>query len=489
MNIKEALSEYKFRNAGQFSGIAESLGYKVSYKKGMFNFVRRDENIHMSIKEIREHTSEPDLAMEDISKERICKFFDRNQILSPEYAEILAKEGVNIINWGDLKEDAKDRFTVIDLTHKICYTGKELYEYANENNYLLDGKGTILEKGIMSEMTQIKGKPAKARLTENGISIFYRKEALTIPDRIFNKKLSSKQKQDLLDGNIIVLSTNKGDVMLQIDRDLNAVVVRSKKELAIPQEIGGYELTSADKYLLANGYSLENKVLHTEEGYMIANISMNADKKGYAFSNIQMIPEAKAKELLAPQKPARDMDAELQEALSKNDFEKMAQLKEEGYKPSEEVIQGLGHDNNLSQAQAITIEKLFGIKPEIQHTEEVVSTGKEAHQEEMELNAEAEIKKEITSAKDQEFISAVKDEDFIKISMMKDEGYQPSHEIMQTLSETTTENNVIAVQKIYGLKPTSTKTLGDIKLANNQNNEKNIKQPLTNLIRQAFNDL
>ena len=98
---------------------------------------------------------------------------------------------------------------MIDHKNKICYTGKELYEYALQNGYSLDGKGTKLEKGVLSGLMDINGKPAKVRLHEHGTSIIYRKEALTIPDRIYGKKLSKQQKQDLLDGNVIVLSTKK----------------------------------------------------------------------------------------------------------------------------------------------------------------------------------------------------------------------------------------------------------------------------------------
>ena len=64
--------------------------------------------------------------------------------------------------------------------------------------------------------------------------------------------------------------------------------------------------------------------------------------------------------------PDRDLDKELREAVVKNDYEKMASLKEEGYKPSEEVIRGLGQDTKIDQTQAIVIEKLFGMKPEVQ---------------------------------------------------------------------------------------------------------------------------
>lgn len=491
MTITEALNEYRFRNVGQFRGIAQSLGYKVFYNKeaSTLEFKREQEITYMSNDKIREHISEPDLANEAISQKRICKFFDRDKVTLPEYAEVLAKEDLSIINWGDLKDDNKERFTVIDHQNKICYTGKELYKYANENNYLLDGKGTVLEEGILSGMTNIKGKAAKARLSENGITIFERKEILTIPDKILGKKLSSRQKQDLLDGNIIVLPTQKGDLMLQVDRDLNSVIVRSQRELAIPKEIGGYKLTPADKYLLANGHSLDNKVLNTEEGYIIANISMNEDKKGYTFNHIQMISKTKAEELMATKKPERDMDAELKDAVSRNDFEKVARLKEEGYTPSEETIRGLSQDNNLNQTQAIAIEKLFGIKPEIQNTEEVIQMGKDAGPEIREVAPEQELKEGISSEKDKAFIIAVNNEDFIKIAQLKEEGYKPSASIMEGLAETISENNMIAVQKIYGIQAASRKSLGDVKLANSHPDEKNIKQPLTNVINRAFNDM
>ena len=114
-----------------------------------------------------------------IRYDRVCQFFNRDQALSPDYKSVLKNEGVDIVNWGDLKNDAKDRFTVIDHKNKICYTGKELYEYALQNGYSLDGKGTKLEKGVLSGLMDINGKPAKVRLHEHGTSIIYRKEALT----------------------------------------------------------------------------------------------------------------------------------------------------------------------------------------------------------------------------------------------------------------------------------------------------------------------
>lgn len=509
MKLQEVLSEYQFRNVGQFRAIAESLGYAQEYNKWILHFTRSDDELRIDLEKIRSYTKhEPEMIRLNSSMDHVCTFFDREQSSSSEYRDILKKEGIDIVNWGDLKDDEKDRFTIIDHKNKICYTGKELYEYALQNGYILDGKGTQLEKGVMSGLTDIGGRTAKIRLTENGISVFYRKEALVIPDSIYGKKLTKKQKDDLVNGNVIVLSSKKGDIMLQVDKDLNSVIVRSEKELSIPAQIGGYKLTAADKYLLANGYSLENKLMRSPKGeYIIADVTMTPDKKGYQFSNIQTISETKAKELLqrklevekehviSPEKEqveeqermkkptARDLASELKEAVEKNDYEKMAKLKEEGYKPSEEVIKGLGQEVHIDSKQAIVIEKLFGAKPEVQKEEEVVQKKEE--------NIENVNKAEKMSSPelDKEFKNAVEKGDFVKLSQLKEQGYHPSKEVMQSLSNTTPSNTIIAVQKIFGLKAVSN-TMGDVKLAHGQQStDRDLKRPIANTINRMFSDL
>lgn len=509
MKLQEVLSEYQFRNVGQFRAIAESLGYAQEYNKGILHFTRSDDELRIDLEKIRSYTKhEPEMIRLNSSMDHVCTFFDREQSSSSEYRDILKKEGIDIVNWGDLKDDEKDRFTIIDHKNKICYTGKELYEYAMQNGYILDGKGTQLEKGVMSGLTDIGGRTAKIRLTENGISVFYRKEALVIPDSIYGKKLTKKQKDDLVNGNVIVLSSKKGDIMLQVDKDLNSVIVRSEKELSIPAQIGGYKLTAADKYLLANGYSLENKLMRSPKGeYIIADVTMTPDKKGYQFSNIQTISETKAKELLqrklevekehviSPEKEqveeqermkkptARDLASELKEAVEKNDYEKMAKLKEEGYKPSEEVIKGLGQEVHINSKQAIVIEKLFGTKPEVQKEEEIVQKKEE--------NIENVNKAEKMSSPelDKEFKNAVEKGDFVKLSQLKEQGYHPSKEVMQSLSNTTPSNTIIAVQKIFDLKAVSN-TMGDVKLAHGQQStDRDLKRPIANTINRMFSDL
>ena len=99
-----------------------------------------------------------------------------------DYIDELKKDGFHIVNWGDIGDDGKDKFTVIDHNNKVCYTGRELFDYAIENGYLLDGKGTKVPEKGMSKLLSHNGKPAKARYTANGISIHYKKERLEIPN-------------------------------------------------------------------------------------------------------------------------------------------------------------------------------------------------------------------------------------------------------------------------------------------------------------------
>ena len=109
---------------------------------------------------------------------------------------------------------------------------------------------------------EIHGKPGKLRFNDDGISVFYRKEALVIPDKVLGKKLGKKEKEQLLAGDIVPITVNKKDILLQVDRDLNSVILRTNQEIKIPDiigqtsEYGGYKLTKADKYLLANGHAL-----------------------------------------------------------------------------------------------------------------------------------------------------------------------------------------------------------------------------------------
>jgi hypothetical protein len=90
---------------------------------------------------------------------------------------------------------------------------------------------------------------------------------------------------------------------------------------------------------------------------------------------------------------------------------------------------------------------------------------------------------------DKEFKEAVEKGDFVKMSQLKEQGYQPSKELIQSLNETASGNTMIAVQKIFNLKG-SANTLGDVKLAQGQQSaEKDLKRPLANTVNKMFADL
>lgn len=145
---------------------------------------------------------------------------------------------------------------------------------------------------------------------------------------------------------------------MQVDRDLNSVIVRTNHEIKIPDVIGktneyeGYKLTKADKFLLANGHTLENKLLHSPDGYFIADIRLTDDMKGVMILNIQSITPTKAQELIKAMTPKleahavsletkenrehgeqRNMDLEFKEAVGKQDFEKSKNSKKKDISP------------------------------------------------------------------------------------------------------------------------------------------------------------
>lgn len=490
MKLREALDTYMFDNVGQFGGIAESLGYQTEYRDGYFRFRKDGEELSMSVSEIREKAgAKYDESLRDQSKERVSALFNKERANDPKYVAELEKEGISIKRWENLKGHDKDGFTVIDHRLKVCYTGQSLYEYAYKQGNILDGKGTKLEKGIMSDLMEIHGKPGKLRLNDDGISVFYRKEALVIPDKVLGKKLGKKEKEQLLAGDIVPITVNKKDILLQVDRDLNSVILRTNQEIKIPDiigqtsEYGGYKLTKADKYLLANGHALENKLLHSPEGYFIADIQLTDDRKGVMIQNIQSITPGKAQELIKAMTPkleahaanieaakeqkheeGRNMEAEFKEAVGKHDFEKIGKLKEEGYKPSEEFIKGIGKEHGLDERQTHEVIQLFGTKPEEQGEHERQAA---------------------------RLLDAAQTDNFHVIQEIQKEGYRLTQQDLTRMRETGVQaNTLIAVQKIFGMEG-STKTLGDVKLASTPklDNSKEMARPIASTINRAFNDL
>ncbi|MDR1368803.1 MAG: DUF3945 domain-containing protein [Dysgonamonadaceae bacterium] len=393
MGIEDILKEYSYGNVGQFTAITSGLGYKSEYNNGNLLFKKDDETYKCTVSQVREHIKENQEMLKDKSRDEISNFFDKSKADDPEYIQSLRSEkNISVVRWQGLKgeRDGKltDGITIVDYNNKVCYTGKSLYEHAMKNGNLLDGKGTKLKPGIMSDLMDINGKPGKIRLTENGISIFYQKETLLIPDTILGRKLSDVDKRLLKSGDVVVIpgKDSARDIYVQVDKKLNSVIVKSNREISIPDVIGkakeysGYTLTVEDKQTLANGNMLKNKLIGTEAGYFIADVSITADKKGVSFTNIQSLTVEQAKKIItqqqeekveekepAPEKekaPERNMEAEFKDAVNRNDFIKISHLKDEGYQPSTDALIALENDGKLSPNAKIAVNKIFGIDKE-----------------------------------------------------------------------------------------------------------------------------
>lgn len=687
MKAGEVLTAYRFDNTGQYRAILGALGYAEEYNKGSLRFTRLGEEFCISVGEIRNAVQEGNETYQKESKENTCKFFDREQASKnfEEYSQYLkANYNLSIVKWDGLKGDSQkafkgqsiDGFTIIDHDKKVCYTGKSLYEHAFENAYQLDGKGTQLEEGVLSELKQVNGKSAKLRLNKNGMEVYYRKEALSIPNEIDGHKLSKKDKELLREGKVVLLSKKK-DIYLQVDRDLNSVVVLTNKEIKIPSIIGktkdypGYVLTPVDKFLLANGHTLENILVHDKKnGYLLTDFSLKSDRKGVVFTNSQSVTDGKAQEIIqklnesheineskmntmtesamektvrmeqgkvsiTPEEkkylntlieegghfpvkigekqlseeeqlsfikslgfednykkykeltlskekdldrqddqlvnllnqnidmskrlvllPIRDLENELSDAISRDDFKKVAQLKEEGFKPSEHFINGLKQDGNLSERQSIAVNKIFGFETDMQASFErkepimekqketaleggidknvdgrgsitpeeqqylqgVINSNGEISSIDKDAGVSLGLQPSITSADeglsiqvicdanlekarellqlplrsaslDDEFKKALSENNFIKISELKEMGYMPSSDLIKALiQEGTPVEKMIAIQKVFGLQKDKGNTLGDVKLAEGHKGQ-DLTRPVANTIGKAFSDL
>ena len=160
----------------------------------------------------------------------------------------------------------------------------------------------------------------------------------------------------------------------------------------------------------------------------------------------------------------RDLESELREAIGKRDFEKLDQLREEGYKPSEKYIRGLGNDMNLSEKELKEVENIFSMVPiEKGEREKQVSKLLDAS-----LSNNFAIIQEIQS---KGYKLTIND-----LEMMQEKGVQP--------------NTLIALKKIFGMESKG-KIIGEVKLASvpQHENQKDLTRPIANTINKAFNDL
>ncbi len=137
-------NDYVYSNAGQFRAIANTLGYEEKAEYGKISFQKGKESHIYNIDDLKPGNRNNQESENRIiaSKERISLLFDKEKASEnlEQYNKELKEHNVSIVKWEKIK-GREDGFTVIDHENKVAYTGKELYEYAYDNNRILDGQG------------------------------------------------------------------------------------------------------------------------------------------------------------------------------------------------------------------------------------------------------------------------------------------------------------------------------------------------------------
>lgn len=228
---------------------------------------------------------------------------------------------------------------------------------------------------------------------------------------------------------------------------------------------------------------MENKLLHSKDGYFIADIQLTEDRKGVMIQNIQSVSNEKAHEMIqamrqrldvqpvgleqkAGQEPTqgRDRNSEFKEAVGRRDFEKIEMLREEGYKPSEEYVKGVARTLGLDEQETEEVRMLFGVK-----THELSENEKQSRR----------------------LVEAALEERYHTIQEIQRSGYQITDKDLALMRESGVQpKTLIAVQKIFGLEKPG-KTLGDVKLASTPkpSHLKENTRAIGNTVSRAFNDL
>lgn len=290
--------------------------------------------------------------------------------------------------------------------NKFSFTEKEINQVEKSLGLVLSDRDKellmsdrfsgLIEFNSNDERTK-KGKLHLFREKNGDVSVTvnYMKETLVIPEKIEGYNLSPEDKLSLKEGGVIQIKNKKQNLYVQVDKELNAIVIKGDKEIGVPEKIGGnkknnyegYTLTDQDKSRLANGGILEPKVLCGDKGYFLANFSMSDDQKGFVLYDYQTIPENKVSEFIKkynhPQeniretpgqeqgmspetkpekeKVVRNLDEEFNQALDKRDFEKLNNLANEGYKPADIQIEKIETLSGLTEHEKTAVKTIFKV--------------------------------------------------------------------------------------------------------------------------------
>lgn len=315
-----------------------------------------------------------------------------------------------------------------------------------------------LQEGELSSVVNLKdGSKAKLMRQGNDVSIFKVKDVLEIPVEMFGHKLTDNEKNSLINGSAILIKSGKSNLYLQVDKETNSITVKGDKDFELPKAVGvnknfnysGYELSDIDRVLLVNGHKTEQKLLCGDAGYFLAELQLTQDKKGVVFSNIASLTKKEAERWMEQNKSV-----------------------EKAITPP--VVEEISVEKTKVMAEPV-------IKKEVLVNE---SQDKQNKNEFTQAKSEG-INNTVSSSKfvlDEQFIGAVKDNDFVKINEMAKNGYVPSEDVLAKVN--VSEDKEVAINKIFGLNKTA-KEKGKVVVQEEEkskvHNKGSIKQAVTTM--------
>lgn len=128
--------------------------------------------------------------------------------------------------------------------------------------------------------------------------IDFKRNELVVPKSLLGHELSEEELSRLSHGQEISVNLKGKNFFVKIDHELNNIVIRAEKLLASVPEIGGYKLSSQEQNALFAGERLSPKIYKGEQGYFMAHVELDADKKGLVFSNIKEVSPEQATDLI-----------------------------------------------------------------------------------------------------------------------------------------------------------------------------------------------
>lgn len=154
----------------------------------------------------------------------------------------------------------------------------------------------LIEGIVLEDDSVVNAKISLSRNDESGlVEINYniQEETLEIPEVILGVNLSKEQKQLLKDGELISgFKVNGEGLHIGVDPELRKVVVKSDRDLGIPNKLLDCELSEFDKITLVNGRKTTTKLFKTSNGdHFTARIGITRDSKGVEFTEITAIKD------------------------------------------------------------------------------------------------------------------------------------------------------------------------------------------------------